>query len=230
MSTMKMQERQQSANAQELQELVHRASMVIAHYWPMTTFVHHNPIRSLETLPFHNAIRVAQRFIGGRGYLPTEMYRQLVKSGRITPQYLDAALGAFAQDKEVKLGERMVSHFEVVRAHLLEGITAPSDETIPTLINRMPNSVALRSLAGRLSIQVEPRDETGIIARDITLAAWCDQAMNTNSFGRSTAKSSNGAKLFWMKDMLPGLCPKERRAFMLPGNLWRPRNGRPAES
>lgn len=179
MNSMKTQERQQSMNVQEIQELVHRASTVIAHYWPMTTFVHHNPIRSLETLPFHNAIRVARRFIGGRGYLPTEMYRELVKSGRITQQHLDVALRAIAQDKKVEFGERRISHFEVVRAHLLEGITAPSDETIPALINRMPNSATVRSLAGRLSTKVEPRDEAGAIARDITLAAWCDQAMNT---------------------------------------------------
>ncbi len=185
MTSMKMQEHQQQINVQELQELVNRASMVIAHYWPMTTFVHHNPIRSLETLPFHEAVRVARRFIGGRGYLSNEMYRQLVKSGRIASQHLDASvqsyIQAFAQDqdREVELGGRMVNHFEVVRAHLLEGITAPSDETIPALINRIPNGAAVRSLAQRLSIKVEPRDETGAIARNITLAAWCDQAMNT---------------------------------------------------
>ena len=35
-----------SVKKQDLQRLVKRASVVIAHYWPMTTFVHHNPIRS----------------------------------------------------------------------------------------------------------------------------------------------------------------------------------------
>lgn len=178
MNSMKMKEHQEH---QELQELINPASMVLAHYWPMTTFVHHNPIRSLEVFPFHQAIRVAQRFIGGRGYLSNEMYRKLVKSGRIASQHLDAAIRSFAQDKEVDLGGRRVSHFEVVRAHLLEGITAPSDETIPALINRMPNSAAVRSLAGRLRLRLKakPHDETCTIARDITLAKWCDQAMNT---------------------------------------------------
>ncbi len=168
-----------SVKVKELQELVHRASMVIAHYWPMTTFVHHNPIRSLETLPFHEAIRVARRFIGGRGYLTNEMYRQLVKSGRIGAQHLDAAVRSFAQDREVELAGQMVSHFEVVRAHLLEGITAPSDETIPALVNRIPNSAVVRSLAERLNIKAELHDESWAIARDITLAKWCDQAVNT---------------------------------------------------
>ena len=168
-----------SVKKQDLQKLVHRASTVIAHYWPMTTFIHHNPIRSLETLPFHNAIQVARRFIGGRGYLSNEMYRQQVKSGRIASKHLDAAVRSFAQDREVDLGGRKVSHFEMVRAHLLEGITAPSYETIPALINRIPNGAAVRSLAERLNIKVESRDETPAIARDMTLATWCDQAFDT---------------------------------------------------
>jgi uncharacterized protein len=183
MSSMKIQELQHPVNAQELKELVDRASQVIAHYWPMTTFVHHNPIRSLETLPFHEAIQVARRFIGGRGYLSNEMYRQLVKSGRITPQHLDVAIRSFvqscAQNKEADLGGRVVSHFEVVRAHLLEGISAPAAETIPALINRIPNRATVRSLAQRLNVKDEPDDETDAIGRDITLATWCDQTMNS---------------------------------------------------
>lgn len=181
MSSMQVQERQQPMN---MQELVHHASKVIAHYWPMTAFVHHNPIRSLETHPFHEAVRVARRFIGGHGYLSNEMYRQLVKSGRISAQHLDAAVRALVQDKEVKLGERTVSHFEVIRAHLLEGITTPAMETIPALVNRIPNAALVRSLAKRLDINIEPRDNAPAIARDMTLAAWCDQSFNTELVGQ----------------------------------------------
>ncbi len=168
-----------SVRVKELQELVHNASNVIAHYWPMTTFVHHNPIRSLETFPFHEAIRVAHRFIGGRGYLANEMYRELVTSGRIRAQHLDAAVQSFAQNSKVELDGRTVSRFEVVRAHLLEGITAPSDETIPALIDRDPNSAVVRSLAERLDIKTESDDQTRVLGQDITLAKWCDQTMNT---------------------------------------------------
>lgn len=176
MNSTKVQERQQSMS---MQELVHQASQMIAHYWPMTTFVHHNPIRSLESFPFHEAIRLARRFIGGHGYLSNEMYRRLVKSGRIASQHLDTALRSLAQDKEVEIGGRMVSNLEVMRAHLLKGITAPAEETIPALINRLPNGTAMRSLAERLSIKAEPCDEADAIAKDITLATWCDQTFNT---------------------------------------------------
>lgn len=168
-----------STKVQELREMVDHASTVISHYWPMTTFVHHNPIRSLETHQFHEAIKIAHRFIGGHGYLPNEMYRQLVKSGRITSRQLDVAVQSFAKAKEIKLGERIISHFDVIRAHLLNGITAPSYETIPALIKRTENSILVRSLAKRLNIKPELNDETSIIARDITLSEWCDQTINT---------------------------------------------------
>ena len=45
-----------------IRDLVHDASVVIAHYWPMRSFVHHNPIRHLEIYPFEEAVRVARRF------------------------------------------------------------------------------------------------------------------------------------------------------------------------
>ena len=46
----------------ELHELVERSSVVIAHYWPMSGFVHHNPLRTLETFRFQEAVRIGRRW------------------------------------------------------------------------------------------------------------------------------------------------------------------------
>ncbi len=158
-----------------VKEMIDNASSVIAHYWPMTSFVHHNPIRSLEKFPFDEAVKVARRFIGGHGYLPNEMYRKLVKSGRIKSQHIDAALKPFSQDKEIELAGRKISHSAVLHAHLLEGISAPSEDVILAQVNRKPNKSAVHALAKRLNIKSEPRDESLKIARNISLSAWCDQ-------------------------------------------------------
>ncbi|HMP53998.1 MAG TPA: Na-translocating system protein MpsB, partial [Candidatus Melainabacteria bacterium] len=128
----------------EIRELVDRASRVVAHYWPMSSFVHHNPIRSLETLRFQEAVRVANRFIGAQGYLANEKYRELVFSGRIESRHLDRAIEAVASKQEIELGERKVSHFEVLRAHLLTGITPPSDDAIASLVDRISNDTRRR--------------------------------------------------------------------------------------
>ena len=162
----------------ELHELVERSSEVIAHYWPMTGFVHHNPLHDLVAFRFQEAVRISRRFTGGRGYLPNEQYREFVKSGRISSQHLDAAVRAFARDDELEVAGRKISHCEVLRAHLLEGITAPSDETVEALVDRAPNRTGIRAAAGRVNPKVEERDDTRAIGRDMTLVSWCDSALH----------------------------------------------------
>jgi len=112
-----------------IRELVHRSSDVIAHYWPMRSFVHHNPLRGLEVLPFEDAIRRGKTFVGGSGYLPNEVYRKHFRSGKILKQDLDDAVSARetgTTDTQVAIGTKQVRQFDVFLAHLLTGITAPA--------------------------------------------------------------------------------------------------------
>lgn len=162
-----------------LKELVHKASVVIAHYWPMTAFVHHNPIRSLETFPFDEAVHVARRFIGGRGYLSNEMYRDLVKSERITSEQLNLAVQTIAKDQKVDIAAQTVSHSDVLRAHLLEGITPPYGESLNALVERDSDSQAVRALAKRLNVNEQQDSQSSDFLIDTTLAAWCDESFNT---------------------------------------------------
>lgn len=184
----------------DIRELVHEAGLVLSHYWPMTAFVHHNPIRSLETLPFHEAVKVAQRFIKGRGYLSNEQYRQLLKSGRIGRIHLEAAIKAVAGQESVEVGGRTISHFEVLRAHLLVGITAPAYESVSALVdrasiggefpallddpsasvNRKVTGAEIRELAKRFAstLRGKQTDEAFEIGRGMTLLTWCDRAFH----------------------------------------------------
>src|SRR5688500_10511544 len=88
----------------ELRALILLASEVIADYWPMRTFVHHNPLHGLEYLHFEEAISRAQRLLDGKGYLSVEVFRNYFRSGRILPDQLDAALKARAENRHVQLG------------------------------------------------------------------------------------------------------------------------------
>ena len=58
------------ARRMELRGIVRLAGEVVAQYWPMRTFVHHNPLHSLEYLPFEDTVRRGKNFMGGNGYLP----------------------------------------------------------------------------------------------------------------------------------------------------------------
>ena len=51
-------------------------------------------------------------------------------SGRIGIEHLDAALKPLAQDTHVKIGLRNVTHGDVLRACLTEGLCAPTVEPL----------------------------------------------------------------------------------------------------
>ena len=80
-----VKEIQQSRDGQRMEvlSLVTLASEPISHYWPMQTFIHHNPLHGLEHLPFGKAIDEATRFLGGQGYLPNTEYRVTTRKGAL---------------------------------------------------------------------------------------------------------------------------------------------------
>ena len=93
------------ARRMELRGTIRLASEVIAQYWPMRTFVHHNPLHSLEYLPFTETVRRGHQFLGGNGYLPGDVYRRYLKSGRILVRHIDEALAALALEQGLALQE-----------------------------------------------------------------------------------------------------------------------------
>ncbi|MFZ3014568.1 MAG: putative inorganic carbon transporter subunit DabA, partial [Nitrospira sp.] len=114
----------------ELRGVVRLAGEVIAQYWPMRTFVHHNPLHSLEYLPFGETVRRGKQFLNGEGYLPSDVYRAYVTSGRIRLEHVETVLQPLTQDRQITLGSRTITHGEVLRACLTEGLCSPAREPL----------------------------------------------------------------------------------------------------
>jgi hypothetical protein len=173
----------------ELRGVVRLAGEVIAQYWPMRTFVHHNPLHSLEYLPFEEAVRRGTQFVGGNGYLPSRLYRAYLRSGRIRPQHLDEALKPLVRDKRLVVGSRTVTHGDVLRACLTEGLCAP---VVEPLDDQLPDP--LRELIDHIATRLEPAmtfphlrerirtivaGDTAALGRWLTLSHWCDDTLGT---------------------------------------------------
>jgi len=178
------------AQRMEMRSLVNIAGEVIAYYWPMRTFIHHNILHGLEDFDFEEAVQQGQRFLGGRPYLPNERFREYFQTGRIRLEDVDAALKPLAQDKTVTVGNARITHFEVLRAHLLQGITTqnygtqecagdvPSTpEIVETLIDRLQTVLRLPNQDARVQTTVEA--DTQALGHDVTLSAWCDRVLGT---------------------------------------------------
>ncbi len=179
----------------ELRGVIRLAGEVIAQYWPMRTFVHHNPLHSLEYLPFEETVRRGTRFLGGNGYLPSHLYRGYLRSGRIQPRHLDAALTPLVRDQHVTVGSRQISHGEVLRACLAEGLCTPIEEPLDAQWEHDPHQPLLESLAERLAPVLFFRDvdermrmfaqgDQAALGRWITLSHWCDQTLGTQIVGQ----------------------------------------------
>jgi len=173
----------------ELRGVIRLAGEVIAQYWPMRTFVHHNPLHSLEYLPFEETVRRGKQFMGGNGYLPGHLYRDYLKSGRIQSFHLDAALKPLVHDKHLAIGSRTVTHGDVLRACLAEGLCTP---VLEPLDDQLPDPA--NELIDRVASRLEPvltfpdlRERIGAIAegdqaalcRWLTLSHWCDDTLGT---------------------------------------------------
>ncbi len=173
----------------ELRGVVRLAGEVIAQYWPMRTFVHHNPLHSIEYLPFEVAVKRGKRFLGGNGYLPSHLYREYLKTGRIRPHHLDDALKPFVIDKQGSIGPHTVTHGSVLRACLADGLCAPAMEPLDDQLED-PDRPLIDALAHKLEYVLLPfslddrirkvvDENQAALCRWLTLSHWCDDTLGT---------------------------------------------------
>ena len=186
-----VKEIQQSRDGQrmEVRSLVTLASEPISHYWPMQTFIHHNPLHGLEHLPFGKAINEATRFLGGQGYLPNNEYRHYHQQGRITQDAIDEVLKGKAQQQFLAIDNRKISHLDALRTILIHGTgyTAPDvasallqehqDDDVKALIDRLQAFSELKPHVA--SFNDHAMKERKELASAYILSAWCDQTLST---------------------------------------------------
>jgi uncharacterized protein YbcC (UPF0753/DUF2309 family) len=187
----------------ELGALVKLAGEVVAPLWPLRTAIAINPLLGFERLDFEEAELRARQVWGGRGYLPNNLYREYARLGRIRRDHVDAALRPLVRDQHVMIGGRRITHLEVLRAHLLHGVTAPAMETLEALIETVPERQLLVTLMERLSpviesqpldqrMQAEVQADRAALGRAFTLAGWCDRALGTKLW-----EQINGQVIKW---------------------------------
>jgi uncharacterized protein YbcC (UPF0753/DUF2309 family) len=107
----------------ELRSYVQLAGEVIAQYWPMRTFIHHNPLHGVESSPFEQAVQHGRQLFGGRGYLGNDEYRQYFHGGRIKEQDVRGALATLAGDTHITFAGRRLSHLDVLTASMIHGVS-----------------------------------------------------------------------------------------------------------
>jgi len=80
----------------KVRAMTYVAGESITYFWPMRTFIHHNPLQGLEHLPFAQAVAEGERLFHGRGYLPRSTYQHYLSTGQIDTTTLAREVERFA--------------------------------------------------------------------------------------------------------------------------------------
>src|SRR5918996_4402987 len=178
------------AQRMELRSLVSLAGEIVAPFWPMRTFIHHNPLHGFEDLDFEEAVQRGRHFFGSDGYLSPSGYREYVRSGRIHERHLEAVLRPLATGEKIEVAGRVIPHLEVLGGLVVHGMTVPAVPQLDAVLNRFPHRRVIEALGERLKSVVESRDlrrtmltaahgDRARLAQDLTLSDWCDRTFGT---------------------------------------------------
>ena len=68
----------------EIRSLIFVAGEPIPLFWPMRSFIHHNPLQGLEKLSFEDAIAEGERLFHGKGFLHRNTYQTYYNEEKIS--------------------------------------------------------------------------------------------------------------------------------------------------
>jgi uncharacterized protein YbcC (UPF0753/DUF2309 family) len=171
-----------------IRTLARLASEVLAQYWPIRTFVHHNPLHELEYLHFSEALERAHNLLGARPHLSNETYRQRFQNGLIKAQTVETVLSEQTENVSVLINKSTISKLAVRRACLKDGIDLPSAPQFEILWQEDPQTKQLDELASHvrnliwpeIALQRKEKQKSSSDVNEITLIRWVDRTLGTD--------------------------------------------------
>ena len=83
-----------------IRSMIYVASEQIPFFWPMRTFIHHNPLHGLEDLPFDQAVQEGKRLFHGRVFLRRPVYQHYLEQGKIDRQDLTNQISEYMAKRD----------------------------------------------------------------------------------------------------------------------------------
>ena len=95
-------------------EKLNAVKNTVPHYWPIGSFIHHNPLKGFEGLNFKEGLDKAQSIFGGRVYMEPSYYLKLYEEGKIDPSILESNL------KKILEIDGLPEYYDLAKKCLLE--------------------------------------------------------------------------------------------------------------
>lgn len=84
----------------KIRSMIHVAAEHLPFFWPMRTFIHHNPLHGLEHLPFEQAVKLGAKLFHAKGALPRCDYQRYMQQGKINVNDLRQSVTRFIDTVE----------------------------------------------------------------------------------------------------------------------------------
>jgi uncharacterized protein YbcC (UPF0753/DUF2309 family) len=111
----------------KIRSTIHVAAEPIPFFWPMRTFIHHNPLHGLEHLKFSDAVEEGRRLFHGRVYLPRRIYQQYHSEGKVDRNSLRAGIRRFVAKQQSVSGIDLNAWIEALTLQVPNPICAELD-------------------------------------------------------------------------------------------------------
>lgn len=83
-----------------IRSMIYVASEQIPFFWPMRTFIHHNPLHGMEDLPFEQAVQEGKRLLHGRVFLRRPIYQMYLQQGKVDKHNLTSQVATYVAKRD----------------------------------------------------------------------------------------------------------------------------------
>ncbi|MBL1243782.1 MAG: DUF2309 family protein [Sulfurimonas sp.] len=80
-------------------EKLNAVKSTVPHYWPIGSFIHHNPLKGFENMHFKDGLSKAQSIFGGKVYMDSSYYKDLYEEGKINDSIFEKNIKKVLSDK-----------------------------------------------------------------------------------------------------------------------------------
>ena len=84
-----------------INSLIENAVDLFHNFWPMTSFIHHNPLHGFENMHFEKAICKARTYFHNRKFLSREEYFKFYEEGKIKPKSIRSEIKHYCKKRDL---------------------------------------------------------------------------------------------------------------------------------
>lgn len=83
----------------KIRSMIYVAAEPVSFFWPMRSFIHHNPLHGLEHLPFAEAVEKGSKIFHGRSFLSRRIYQDYLAQGKVDRAKLESIVTSFVSSR-----------------------------------------------------------------------------------------------------------------------------------